>query len=138
MSMGNIINKVTKVQLGTVDIYNIKSAIWNENSPWVELEIPREEVIHQLLRPKIVRGSFNTLDFVTLLGAITDQELLDVKFSEDGEAFKIFMVTVDGTLKVAKFYDVRIVNLVPNEAITEEIKEVSWSVTFTASKVEYT
>lgn len=136
MVMGKIVNKITKVQLGTSDLYNIKNAIWDENSPWVQLEVPGGKMLWQDIRSRVVTGSFTTLDLDTLNSTITS--LLGTKFSEDGEGLKFFMVTVDGTEIVASFTDVRIVNFVPDTTLTEKVKEVGWKVVFYADSVEVT
>ena len=141
MTAPKIISRVAKVLIKDVELLNVRSVDWKENSPWVQIPIPNGPMIHQHLIPHMIEGTIVCLDVATLWTCFYISEIIDEEtgektvFSTDGDEFKVTLKDISGDEVVFNFWNVRILTVEPS-LIGELGTEVIWTIKFTASRVE--
>ena len=141
MTAPKIITRVAKVQVKDVELLNVRSVDWKENSPWVQIPIPNGPMLYQHLIPHQIEGTIVCLDVATLWTCFYISEIIDEEtgektvFSTDGDEFKVTLKDISGNEVVFNFWNVRILTVDPS-LIGELGAEVVWTVKFTASRVE--
>ena len=141
MTAPKIISRVAKVQVKDVELLNVRSVDWKENSPWVQIPIPNGPMLYHHLIPHQIEGVIVCLDVASLWSCFFTSEIIDEEtgektvFSTDGDEFKVTLKDISGNEVVFNFWNVRILTVDPS-LIGELGAEIVWTIKFTASRVE--
>ena len=141
MTAPKIISRVATVLIKDVELLNVRSVDWKENSPWVQIPIPNGPMLYQHLIPHQIEGVIVCLDVASLWSCFFTSEIIDEEtgektvFSTSGDEFEVTLKDISGNEIIFNFWDVRIMTVDPS-LIPESNGEVVWTVKFTASRVE--
>lgn len=141
MTVPTIISRVSKVLVKDIELLNVRSVDWKENSPWVDIPIPFGTMVHQHLIPHQIEGTIVCLDMESLWTCFYTSEIIDEEtgektvFSTSGDEFEVTLKDISGNEVVFNFWNVRILTVDPSP-IGELGGEVSWTIKFSASRVE--
>jgi hypothetical protein len=137
------IARVESVLVQQTYLKGVRSAVWNDSDPFVQIPIPAGDMLHHHLKPNMIEGTIICFDVASIWTAfyggespIIDEDTGEkIKFSTDGTEFVIVLKDILGNDLTFNFHDVRINTIQMVSPELESGGEGSWVIRFTARLV---